>query len=122
MMERVRIVVVDDNEDLRTLIQLSLEAEGFEVVAAENGRTAAAALRQCAARVVITDILMPDQDGVETIAQLRSEFPDVKIIAMSGASSTTGFDYLSVPRQLGARILRKPFDIEELVRMVRELA
>jgi CheY-like chemotaxis protein len=71
---------------------------------------------------VITDILMPEQDGIETIAQLRREFPDVRIIAMSGASSMTGFDYLSVPRELGARILRKPFDISELVDLVRELA
>jgi DNA-binding response OmpR family regulator len=71
---------------------------------------------------VVTDILMPEQDGVETIAQLRSEFPDVKIIAMSGASSLAGFDYLAVPRELGARILRKPFDIRELVDLVRELS
>jgi len=121
-MERVRVLVVDDNEDLRTVVQLSLQAEGYEVVAVQSGREVAAALRQCGAGIVVTDILMPDQDGVETIAQLRREFPEVRIIAMSGASSLTGFDYLSVPRELGARILRKPFDLRELVDLVRELS
>ncbi len=121
-MERMCVLVVDDNEDMRTVVRLSLEAEGFDVALAENGRNPAAALRQCGARVVVTDILMPEQDGVETIAQLRREFPDVRIIAMSGASSMTGFDYLTVPRELGARILRKPFEIRELIDLVRELA
>jgi YesN/AraC family two-component response regulator len=63
---------------------------------------------------------MPEQDGIETIAELRKEFPDVKIIAVSGAVSDTGFDYLRVPIQLGVlRVLRKPFDIQDLVRMIR---
>jgi DNA-binding response OmpR family regulator len=124
MTKRLRVLVIDDNEDVRTVIQLSLEAEGFEVSVAENGTRAANVLRACRADVVITDILMPEQDGIETIAQLRAEFPDIKIIAMSGATSArgTGFDYLSVPRELGAQILRKPFDMHELVTMVRALA
>jgi DNA-binding response OmpR family regulator len=124
MTEHLRILVIDDNEDVRTVIQLSLQAEGFEVSVAENGSRAAKVLRACRADVVITDILMPEQDGVETIAQLRAEFPHVKIIAMSGAYPAigTGFDYLSVPRELGAQILRKPFDMQELVTMVRALA
>jgi DNA-binding response OmpR family regulator len=116
-----RVLVVEDNDDARTVIQLALETEGFEVAVAENGRHALAALRACGARIVITDILMPEQDGVETIAQLRAEFPEVAIIAMSGAYSAAGFDYLAVPRELGAHILRKPFDMQELVSLVRKL-
>ena len=117
----LRVLVIDDNEDVRTVIELSLKAEGFEVAVAENGRRGAAMLRERGAQIVVTDILMPEQDGVETIAQLRAEFPEVKIIAISGASSATGFDYLAVPGQLGARILRKPFEMRELVNLVREL-
>jgi DNA-binding response OmpR family regulator len=122
MSELTRVLVIDDNEDARTIVQLALEAEGFEVSVAENGSGAAAALREWGARIVVTDILMPEQDGVETIAQLREEFPDVEIIAVSGAFSLAGFDYLAVPRELGAHILRKPFEMRELVALVRSLA
>lgn len=118
----VRVLVIDDNEDVRTVIEMSLQAEGFEVSVAENGRQGAAMLRERGAQVVVTDILMPEQDGVETIAQLRAEFPQVKIIAISGASSATGFDYLTVPGELGARVLRKPFEMRDLVKLVRELS
>ena len=118
----LRVLVIDDNEDIRSVIQLSLEKEGFEVRGAGNGREAAQILRNGGIGVVLTDILMPEQDGIETIVQLRAEFPEIKIIAMSGASSVTGFDYLKVPGQLGARILRKPFEMRELVKLVRELA
>ncbi|HKQ24775.1 MAG TPA: response regulator [Burkholderiales bacterium] len=116
------VLVIDDNEDVRTLIQLALEAEGFHVAVAANGHEGMGLLREKMAEVVVTDILMPEQDGIETIAELRRDFPDVKIIAISGALSATGFDYLRVPIQLGvARILRKPFDIQELVGAIREL-
>jgi len=118
----VRVLVIDDNEDVRTVIQLALQAEGFDVSVAENGRQGASMLHACGAQVVVTDILMPEQDGVETIAQLQSQFPQVKIIAISGASSATGFDYLAVPSHLGVRILRKPFEMGELIDLVRELS
>ena len=117
-----RILVIDDTEDVRASTQMALQAEGFLVSVAANGREGMSLLRKQVADVVVTDILMPEQDGVETIAQLRKEFPDVKIIAISGGLSRTGFDYLLVPSQLGvAKILRKPFEIQELVRLIREL-
>jgi DNA-binding response OmpR family regulator len=117
---RNRVLVLDDDEGLRVLIQLALRAENFEVSVAANGHDGMSLLRKHGADVVVTDILMPEQDGIETIAELRREFPDVKIIAISGAVSGTGFDYLSVPIQLGvARVLRKPFGIQDLVRLIR---
>ena len=117
-----RVLVIDDNEDVRTLIQLALRAEGFHVSVAANGQDGMSLLRKEVSDIVVTDILMPEQDGIETIAELRRDFPDVKIIAISGALSATGFDYLRVPIQLGAaRILRKPFEIQELVGVIREL-
>ena len=119
---RNRVLVIDDNEDFRVLAQLALEAENFDVSVAANGHDGMSMLRKRGVDVVVTDIVMPEQDGVETIAQLRKEFPNIKVIAISGAVSGTGFDYLKVPVQLGAaRILRKPFDIQDLVRLIREL-
>lgn len=117
-----RVLVIDDNADFRTLIQLALVAEGFDVSVAANGQDGMCLLRKQIADIVVTDILMPEQDGIETIAELRRDFPDVKIIAISGALSATGFDYLRVPIQLGAaRILRKPFQMQELLGALREL-
>jgi DNA-binding response OmpR family regulator len=117
-----RVLVIDDNEDVRTLIELALQAEGFHVSVAANGHDGMSLLRKQIFDIVVTDILMPEKDGIETIAELRRDFPDVKIIAISGALSATGFDYLRVPIQLGAaRILRKPFEIQELVSAIREL-
>lgn len=115
------MLVIDDNEDFRVLAQLALQAENFDVSVAANGHDGMLLLRKHVADVVVTDIVMPEQDGIETIAELRREFPNVRIIAISGAVSGTGFDYLKVPIQLGvARILRKPFDMQDLVRLIRE--
>ena len=103
-------------------MELGLEAAGFDVRVAADGRSGLAMLRDSGADVVVTDILMPDQDGIETIEKLRREFPDVQIVAISGAVSSTGFDYLAVPREIGAaRVLRKPFDIQELIDILRQL-
>jgi DNA-binding response OmpR family regulator len=118
-----RVLVIDDNDDFRSLLQIALEAEGFEVVCAPNGEHGLALLGKTAADVVITDIFMPGKEGIETIAELRKQFPAVRIIAMSGRPSATDFDPLSVAMELGAaKILRKPFDLDELIESVKMLA
>jgi DNA-binding response OmpR family regulator len=72
---------------------------------------------------VITDLFMPDKDGIETIVELRKLSPTVKIVAMSGWTSAQGSDYLRVAREIGATAtLQKPFDPRELTRVVRQLA
>jgi DNA-binding response OmpR family regulator len=115
-----RILVVDDNADLRSTIQALLEADGFDVAVAGDGQ---AALALHLADVVITDLFMPDKDGIETIVELRKLSPKLKIIAMSGWTSTQGSDYLRVAREIGAAVtLQKPFDPQELSRVVRQLA
>jgi DNA-binding response OmpR family regulator len=114
--------VVDDNEDLRGTVQALLQADGFEVAVAADGDAALAAHRLRPADVVITDLFMPDKDGIETIIELKKLYPSVKIIAMSGWTSTRGSDYLQVAREIGAAVtLQKPFDPQELSRVVREL-
>lgn len=118
-----RILVVDDNADLRSTIQALLEADGFDVAVAGDGQAALALHQSCPADVVITDLFMPDKDGIETIVELRKLSPKLKIIAMSGWTSTQGSDYLRVAREIGATVtLQKPFDPQELSRVVRRLA
>jgi DNA-binding response OmpR family regulator len=118
-----RILVVDDNADLRTTIQALLQADGFDVAVAGNGQAAIALHQSRPADVVITDLFMPDKDGIETIVELRKLSPQVKIVAMSGWTSTQGSDYLQVAREIGASVtLQKPFDPQELSRVVRQLA
>jgi CheY-like chemotaxis protein len=118
-----RILVVDDNEDLRTTIQALLQADGFEVAVAADGEAALLLHRAHPADVVVTDLFMPDKDGIETIIELKKLYPTVKIVAMSGWTSTQGSDYLQVAREIGAAVtLQKPFDPLELSRVVRRLA
>jgi len=118
----MRILVVDDNEDMRGMLKLCLEADGFQVDVAPNGQVALELLQRRPADVVVTDLFMPDQDGIETILELRKRFPQVRIIAMSGWTSSEGSDYLRVAREIGAlKTLRKPFDPQALSELLRGL-
>ena len=118
-----RILVVDDNEDLGSTIQALLQADGFQVDVAADGHAALALHQSNPADVVITDLFMPDKDGIETIVELRKQSPRIKIVAISGWTSTQGSDYLQVAREIGATVtLQKPFDPAELSRVVRQLA
>jgi DNA-binding response OmpR family regulator len=118
-----RVLVIEDNEDFRDLIRHWLEEAGFSVSALPNGRLGLELQRLQPADIIVTDIFMPDQDGIETISALRKEFPAVKIIAMSGRESLTGYDVLGVANELGAvKTFKKPFDLDDLVEAVRKLA
>jgi DNA-binding response OmpR family regulator len=119
----VRVLVIEDNEDFRELTRHWLEEAGFSVTTLPNGRLGLELQRVQPADIVVTDLLMPDQDGIETIFALRKEFPAVKIIAMSGRESLTGYDILRVADELGAvKTFKKPFHLDDLVQAVRELA
>jgi len=118
-----RVLVIDDNPDVGNTIKWLLESEGFAVALAENGAQGLKAQRRQPADIVVTDIFMPEQDGIETIWQLREEFPRVPIIVISGGSSLGRTDYSVVARELGAKkVLRKPFDPRELVELVQQIA
>jgi len=117
-----RVLVIDDNPDVRSTLQWLLESEGFVVLLAANGAEGLKVQRRRPADVVVTDIFMPEQDGIETIWQFRQEFPHVPIIVMSGGSSIGGSDYAVVARELGAKkVLRKPFDPRELIELVQQI-
>ena len=117
-----RILVVDDNDDIRSMLELLLRREGFDVASARDGEQALALFAERAADIVITDLFMPERDGIETIVALRDRYPNAKIIAMSGWQSQRGPDYLAVARDIGAAgTLRKPFEPRELLRLVRRV-
>jgi len=116
------ILVIDDDEQiLRTLHQV-LEIEGHEVVDASNGKEGIRLFKENGADLIITDIVMPEKEGLETITELRRDFPDVKIIAISGGGRVDPESYLKLAKGFGAlRTLTKPFEREELLEAVREL-
>ena len=112
------ILVIDDDEALRLLLREILQADGHQIREAANGREGLALYRAQPADVVITDILMPEQDGMEVILELTREFLDARVIAMTGASGEQNF--LSVAKLFGARhILEKPFGADQVRRVVR---
>jgi DNA-binding response OmpR family regulator len=117
-----RVLVIDDNEDFRQLLKMALEHEAFDVRTAADGQKGLALLKEWPAEVVVTDIFMPGKEGIETISELRKNYPGMQIVAMSGRPSATNFDPLSIAAELGAaRTLRKPFELEELIAAVRSL-
>jgi CheY-like chemotaxis protein len=116
------VLVIDDNDDFRSLLRMALEREGFAVRTAANGQEGLALLQGWPADVLVTDIFMPGKEGIETISEVRKQFPGVRIVAMSGRPSATDFDPLSIAAQLGAaKTLKKPFDINELIDAVHRL-
>ncbi len=119
-----RVLLVEDDVQVRNMLLETLTQEGYEVEEAANGKQAVEAYRANPPDLVITDIIMPEQDGVETIHALRREFPEVKIIAISGGSANIGGDYLlGTADALGAvRTFGKPVDVSKLLNAVEEFA
>jgi DNA-binding NtrC family response regulator len=119
----IRVLVVDDDAGVRNFLRMLLELEGYDVALARNGVEALEMQRQDPAAVIVTDLFMPEAEGIETIVRLRSEFPHAKIIVMSGGGAYRGADYLKVARELGAAsTLKKPFAPQDLIDALREAA
>lgn len=116
------ILIIDDDAAVRRLLRLSLERRGHKVVEARNGAEGMMLYRMAAADLVITDLFMPEQDGIETIQQLRAEFPDCRLLAISGGASTGAEGPLTDAQLFGAdAALAKPFTIEALDATVDQL-
>ncbi len=114
-----KILIIDDEELVRLTLRQILEDAGHEVSEAENGAVGVACYKESPADLIVTDIIMPEMEGVETIVQLRSHDPAVRIIAISGGGRLRNLDFLSVAENYGAmRIIAKPFDDEELLAAV----
>jgi CheY-like chemotaxis protein len=118
------ILLVEDDEGVRTVLHRALVAAGHEVEDAWNGDVALAAYRRQPRDLVITDLVMPEKNGLETIMELRRLNPEVKIIAISGGGRSLGLGqlYLESAQLFGAgRILAKPFTSAALLTVVSEV-
>jgi len=117
-----RILIIDDDAQTRRTIRRVLEGARHEVVEARNGEVGISLYREEPADLVITDMIMPEVDGLATITILRQDYPDVKIIAISGGGSIGSDAYLYAAENLGVlRTLPKPFGKSELLGAVQEL-
>lgn len=117
-----RILVIDDEESVRFVVKEMLEFEGYEVTTAPNGKVGLQLFRKDPTDLILTDIFMPEMEGLETIRELHRDFPQLKIIAMSGGGESGMLSFLSFAKRFGAlRTLRKPFSREELLETVQEL-
>jgi len=117
-----KILVIDDDEQVLDMLYESLTREGFDVLKASNGEQGLRIYRQKPVDLIITDILMPEKEGIETIIELRQDFPDVKIIAMSGGGRIGTKDYLHLAKIFGVqRTFTKPVAREQLLDAIKEL-
>jgi CheY-like chemotaxis protein len=118
----VRILVIDDDEQMLLMLRTMLERAGYEVLVALDGIRGMKACRSTPVDLVITDIVMPEMEGLEIIMALKREFPSMKIIAVSGGARNKPGDYLRMAAGLGAnRTFTKPFDRREMLTAIKEL-
>jgi DNA-binding response OmpR family regulator len=116
-----RVLVIDDDAHIRELMQRILSGAGYLVACAVDGNDGVRTFDEFRPDLVITDIIMPDKEGLETIRELRSRDPAVPIIAVSGGGRVGTLDVLSIAEKFGAnRILAKPFTLSTLLNLVRE--
>ena len=117
-----RILIIDDEPQIANMLRSLFDSNGFEVDVAHDGNAGLRAFRTTPADVVITDILMPEKEGLETIAELREDYPDVKIIAMSGGTMAGVEGYLKLAEMRGAgRVFKKPFKLTDILQAVNDL-
>jgi CheY-like chemotaxis protein len=114
------VLLIEDDESLRELLRITLIGAGYVVLEAINGRQGVQAFRKTPTDLVITDLYMPERDGLEVIEALRRTHPRVKVLAISGASGTMG--YLPLAQSLGAvAVLQKPFAPSAFLHVVARL-
>jgi len=116
-----RILIVDDEELARFTIREILETAGHEVIEARNGNEGLACQKASPFDLVVTDIIMPEKEGVEMIIEMKRDFQNLKIIGISGGGRTHNLDFLDLAKKFGAeRVLAKPFTEDELLECVDE--
>ena len=120
--EQQSILVIDDDETIREILRAILEREGYRVLEAPDGGEGLKQFTKTPTDLVITDLIMPGKEGIETIRELRQKFPGVKIIAVSGGGRIGPSSYLKMAKGVGAlRTLSKPFDKTVLLEVVKEV-
>jgi DNA-binding response OmpR family regulator len=121
-----RILVIDDEEEIRNALRRALAMEGYEVILASDGVEGERTFRETPPDLVITDIFMPGKEGIELVNDILADYPDTKMIVMSGgARMAEGHDLeflLGVAESAGARrVIKKPFELDEILSLTRAL-
>jgi CheY-like chemotaxis protein len=118
-----RVLVVEDHAPMRAIMVAVLETMGHQVFEAGHGREALKVQETAQAELMLTDLFMPEMEGLETIRRMRDLYPSLRIMAVSGGSSRgDAGDYLEMARKFGAAAaLRKPFTIKEMTDAVTSL-
>jgi|ERR1700752_128080 len=116
------ILLVDDDEQFRSMLAESLRRAGFSVDEASDGREGLKAYAHHPRDLIITDLIMPEKEGLETIQEFRQNYPDARIIAISGGSRKGPYDYLKMAKLFGARrVLAKPFARDEILEAITQV-
>jgi DNA-binding response OmpR family regulator len=116
------ILLVDDDDLLRRMLYMALTQSGHKVLEATNGREAVRLIATQPFDLLVTDIIMPDKDGLEVVPEIRKKYPALKIIAMSGGGRMNATGFLKAASMLGADLtLKKPFPVQEFCTAVNEL-
>ncbi len=117
-----KILIIDDESSIRKLLRAVFEKNGYEVIEAENGNQGIKVFKEQGADLIITDLVMPEKEGLETIREIIKSYPDTDIIAMSGGGVINPETYLKLAKKFGAKdAFCKPFDKNKLVARVKEL-
>lgn len=125
--KKYRIMIVDDDPFMRNLLSNELEINGYHVIAMDSALKAMNAMASDKVDVIVTDIFMPDMDGIELIRSLRMNYSGITVFAMSSGTKTPGSsstdDYLRFARRLGAdEVFTKPVDMEALLSRLKQYA
>ena len=116
-----KILIIDDDQMVSATIELLLLKAGHTVTLAGNGNLGVASFKASPADLIITDMIMPEKEGIETIQEIRALSPKVPIIAISGGGRTKNYDFLRMANKLGANeVLKKPFANDELLTLVNK--
>ena len=122
MEDNKKVLVIDDDAKITRVLDLRLRKAGYEVIVAANGKAGLNIFKAQQPDVVITDVLMPEKEGLETIMAMRRDSPQVKIIAMSGGGRIGADEYLDLAKKFGAQYtFTKPFTGKEILQAVRAL-
>jgi len=117
-----RILIIDDDHHILLMMKKKLERVGFEIDLASNGKEGLDLISKVPFDLVITDIIMPEKEGLETIREMKRIQPEFKIIAMSGGGKISADNYLETAKIFGAlKILEKPFTKKQLVTAVQDV-
>ena len=116
------VLLVEDDKELREMLKMSLLRRSFTVLEAENGKDAITHFKPLITDLVVTDLIMPEEDGLKVVIKLRELKPSIKIIAISGGGKVGPGSYLNLAKALGAdAIYSKPFSINDLILKIEQL-